>query len=184
MISHFASKRNANGRPSSAAAAPEPAPCNDPPRRRLVPRYGTMVYVSEPAGILIAERLADEHHGDAAGDLLVLDDQDLAALAFRSAARGVVAAAGGGARRAFAELAALLHRGSVADALERRGEIGHELVRAGEEQYFSGAEGVAGEAVAAAVDVDDLARLGDGVGAADQPVGNGRLAPAAGAFLA
>src|SRR5258708_7407387 len=109
---------------------------------------------------LKAERRVDHHQRDAPGDLLVLDDQDLAALALGPPAGIVVAAAGHGAGRALAELAALLQRRGVADALDRGGEIRDDLVDAGDEDQLAGAEGVAGKAVAAAVDVDDLAAQG------------------------
>src|SRR5436853_5183881 len=133
MISHFASKRNA-GAPRPTASAPSPAACNDPPRYTFLNTERWSVF-RKPAGILISERLADEHERDAPRDLLVLDDQDLAALAFRAAAGGIVAAAGHGARRVLLELAAFLQRSGIADALESGGEIGHQLVRAGEKDH-------------------------------------------------
>src|SRR5258708_27316289 len=70
---------------------------------------------------LISQRRADHHHADPPGDPLVLDDEDLAALAVRTAAGGVVAAPGDGPGRVHAEVAALLHCGDVPQPLERGG---------------------------------------------------------------
>src|SRR5256714_9668575 len=89
MISHFASKRNA-GAPRPTASAPSPAACNHPPRYTFLNTERWSVFRNPAGGILISERLADEHEGDAPRDLLVFDDQDLAALAFRSPAGGRV----------------------------------------------------------------------------------------------
>src|SRR5437660_8355794 len=94
---------------------------------------------------LEAVRLAEQHERDAPGDLLVLDDQDLAALALGPAAGVVVAATRARARCFLPELAALLHRRRVADALEGSSEVGHELVGAGDQDDVAGAERVAGE---------------------------------------
>src|SRR2546423_5858091 len=86
MISHFASKRNA-GAPRPTASAPSPAAGNDPPRYTFLNTERWSVF-RNPAGILISERLADQHERDAPRAFLAPDDPDLAALAFRSAARG------------------------------------------------------------------------------------------------
>src|SRR5258708_7972841 len=133
--------------------------------------------------LLIAQRSAYHHHADPPGDLLVLDDEDLAALAVRAAAGRVVAAPGEGARRAHAEVAGLLDRGDVPQALERASDVGDDLVDAGDEEEPARAEGVGGDAVAAAVRVDDLARFGDGVDAADEIVGDRGAAARARALL-
>src|SRR5205807_2781477 len=129
-------------------------------------------------------RPAHQQHGDAIGDLLVLDDQDLAALALPPAAGVVVAAAGHRAGRMQRELAALLHGGAIADALDRGREVRDDLIEAGNEYHLACAESIAGNSVAAAVDVDDFAAQRDGVDAADQPVGRRRLAAHANAFAA
>src|SRR5436190_15613035 len=144
---------------------------------------GLVIRTAGECSTLKAERLVDEDDRDAPGDLLVLDDEDLAALTVRPAASVVVALPGHGTRRAFAELAALLHGGRITNALERRGEIGYHLVHAGDENDLARAEGIAGEPVAAAVDVDDLARQRDRIHTADEPICRNRLPPAARAFI-
>src|SRR5207245_3764621 len=107
----------------------------------------------------------------------VLDDENLSALPVGPAARGVVAAPGEGAGCLRVQMAAFLDRGVVPQPLERGGDVGNDLVEAGDEEELSRAEGVSGDAVAAAVRVDDLAGFGDGVDAAHEIVGN-RGAPA------
>src|SRR5712691_3457884 len=132
---------------------------------------------------LITQRRAYHHHADPPGDFLVLDDEDLAALAVRAAAGGVVAAPGAGAGRVHAERPAFLHRGDVPQSLERGSDVGNDLVHAGYEEEPARAEGVSGDAVAAAVGVDDLAGFGDGVDAADEIVGDRRAAAHANALV-
>src|SRR5436190_1026415 len=117
---------------------------------------GLVIRTAGECSTLKAERLVDEDEGDAPGDLLVLDDEDLAALTLGPAASVVVALPGQGTRRALAKLAALLHGGRITNALERRGEIGYHLVHACDENDLARAEGVAGEPVAAARGVDEL----------------------------
>src|SRR5260221_6944429 len=89
---------------------------------------------------------------------LPIYDEDLAALAVRAAAGGVVAAPGAGAGRVHSERPAFLHRGDVPQPLERGCDVGNDLVDAGDEEEPARAEGVSGDAIAAAVRVDDLAR--------------------------
>src|SRR5207237_1909621 len=147
-------------------------------------RWSTVANCGGNLARLEAVALADQHERDAPGDLFVLDDQDLAALALGPAAGVVVAAAGDGARRALLKLAAFLHRRGIADALERGGEVGHQLVHAGDQDHLVRAERVAGKAVAAAVDVHYFAGHGDGVDASHEPLGRGRLPTPPRALLA
>src|SRR6266705_1107217 len=132
---------------------------------------------------LVAERRSHHHHADPPGDALVLDDENFSALAVSPAAGGVVAAPGEGAGRARAQVAALLQRSDVPQPLERGSDVGNDLVDAGDEEEPARAEGVGGDAVAAAVRVDDLAGFGDGVDAADEIVGDRGAAARAGAFF-
>src|SRR5260221_1681773 len=156
----------------------------------MYPRFRGTVYARcTPAGMdaqgapSVAEGRAYHHHADPPGDFLVLDDEDLAALAVRAAAGGVVAAPGAGAGRVHAERPAFLHRGDVPQPLERGCDVGNDLVDAGDEEEPARAEGVSGDAVAAAVRVDDLAGLGDGVDAADEIVGDRGSAARPGALF-
>src|SRR5260221_7523270 len=156
----------------------------------MYPRFRGTVYARcTPAGMdapgapSVAQGRAYHHHADPSGDFLVLDDEDLAALAIRAAAGGVVAAPGAGAGRVHAQVPALLHRGDVPQPLERAGDVGNDLVDAGDEEEPARAEGVSGDAVAAAVGVDDLARGGDGVDAADEIIRDPRAAARAHALF-
>src|SRR5712664_2789997 len=96
----------------------------DRSRNRLL--LWTLTWYSSAAALrsLVSQRRADHHHADPPGDPLVLDDEDLAALAVRAAAGGVVAAPGECAGRVHAEVAAFLDSGDVPQPLERCGDVG------------------------------------------------------------
>src|SRR5712692_1720491 len=144
--------------PGRAMLNPNPGACKHPPASKRERR-------------LVAQRRADHHHADPPGNPFVLDDEDLAALPVGAAACFVVAAPGERTGRALREVAAFLHRGLVAQAIERGGEIGNDLVDAGDEKELPGAEGVGRDAVAAAVGVQYLAARGDRVHTAHEVIG-------------
>src|SRR4029077_3826677 len=97
--------------------------------------------------------LADHHYADAPVDALVLDDEDLAALALGPAACLVVAAARARAGRVRAQMPALLHRRVVSQALESGGEIRNDLVDARDEKELASAVRIGRDAVAPSVGV-------------------------------
>src|SRR5437016_9513497 len=112
-----------------------------------------MTFLASPSE---PDRLPDEDDVDAAGILLV-DLEDLADAAVHPV---------GGDRAGVLEFQAVLE-----DPLARRFQVGHELLRADDEDHVGGTPGVGGELAAGGGGDDERSVVADGMNAAERVVG-------------
>ena len=128
--------------------------------------------VGRGCAVSVSEVLVDEHHVVGAAGGLLPHHRQRPADALRAAA--VVAAVGrGGAWRLQAEAACVEWRGRVACAVYGRRQVGRYLVAAGNQAHAAVAVEHSGNAVARAVDVDNLARDRQRVDRREIDVGRG-----------